>query len=134
MSPKEYLEKSAEGNIRYGGGGYDALIKKLTSPIHMERILQYKEMTLGGSKMPMPVLEYCGKKFSQEGNHRAYVAMLLGVEEIPVMVVSDAKRKAWEVSAEEAGMDSYKHEQIVRGAISKGNDVPAEIKALYGLN
>ena len=48
-------------------------------------IEKYKERTLEGSKMPMPVLDY--DKLEQEGRHRAVVAMELEVEEIPVLVV-----------------------------------------------
>jgi len=48
-------------------------------------IKKYKQRTLEGSKMPMPILDY--NKSTQDGRHRAVVAMELEVEEIPVLVV-----------------------------------------------
>ncbi len=53
--------------------------------IDPEKINEYTERTLEGSKMPIPVLDY--NDMSQEGRHRAVVAKELGVEEIPVLVV-----------------------------------------------
>ncbi len=57
----------------------------LLDHIDYELVKEYKQRTLEGSKMPIPVLDY--SNMSQEGRHRSIVAMELGVEKMPVLVV-----------------------------------------------
>ena len=60
-------------------------------------VWEYALRTVDGSPMPMPYLEYeltqSRRKgeftsFSQEGRHRAEAATMLGIAEIPVMIVT----------------------------------------------
>lgn len=101
MTPEEYLLKSyeihKEVTRRYMSAGNRILITEnraalqmsfedyIRNVINSDLIEEYKERTLEGSKMPIPVLDY--SNMSQEGRHRSIVAMELDVEKIPVLVV-----------------------------------------------
>ena len=93
MSPEDYLKKSFEihKELQSKYRNISNLIVKsklsnyLTDNIDLELVQEYKERTLEGSKMPIPMLDYTN--MSQEGRHRAVVAQQLEVEEIPVLVV-----------------------------------------------
>lgn len=88
MSPQEYLEESYKIHKKFSSDygvnqiPFETYLKTIIDP---DRINEYTERTLEGSKMPMPVLDY--DKLTQEGRHRTVVAMELGIEEIPVLVV-----------------------------------------------
>ncbi len=87
MSPTQYLEESYKIHGRHVDyGKYKTSLEQyMYYTINTDKINEYIERTLEGSKMPMPVLDY--DKLTQEGRHRAVVAMELGVEEIPVLVI-----------------------------------------------
>ena len=86
MSPEEYIKQS------YIIQGYSDIVefptlleRYMRITIDKNKVKEYKERTLSGSKMPIPVLDY--DNISQEGRHRAIVAQQLDVQEIPVLVV-----------------------------------------------
>jgi hypothetical protein len=55
--------------------------------LDQEKIQEYLKSQ---RKFPMPVIEYKGgQMMDQEGHHRAVVAKLKGINEIPVMIVND---------------------------------------------
>ena len=88
MSPTQYLEKSFKihRNVMINAGLHGLSLERyIEINITPDLIQEYTERTLEGSKMPMPVLDY--DKLTQEGRHRAIVAMELGMKEIPVLVV-----------------------------------------------
>jgi len=88
MSPVEYLEKSYEIHIEITetyGGELMSFERYIEDNIQFEDVAKYKERTLKGSKMPIPILDY--NNLSQEGRHRSIVAKELGAEKIPVLVV-----------------------------------------------
>ena len=81
-SPQDYLQHSKEG---FGSDTFEP---------EQHLVDEYAERVKQGSKMPMPVLSYelneHGSSFSQEGRHRAYVAIALNASTMPVMVVAGA--------------------------------------------
>ncbi len=87
MSPEDYLRESYKlQNYNIDYLKYKFPLKYyIERSIDPEKINEYTERTLEGSKMPIPVLDY--NDMSQEGRHRAVVAKELGVEEMPVLVV-----------------------------------------------
>lgn len=85
MTPQEYIVATKSGFV-------DPSFKPTNSLVE-----EYTYKVLGGSKMPLPYLEYIltiderrGEytSFSQEGRHRAYVAKGLGAKTMPVMIVA----------------------------------------------
>ena len=95
-----------------GGGGYANLkeymkeAKKLVGAIfymtpqeYLDRIphseatpssIEYMKSKIErGEKLPMPWLDYSGSRLSQEGRNRAYLAKELGIEKIPVLVITE---------------------------------------------
>jgi hypothetical protein len=81
MSPDDYFDSCA--NVR----------SKITSfvdemdDVNMERVDIYRQRSLKGEKMPLPVIDK--KTCSQEGRHRAMTAKRLGLEKIPVLIVEE---------------------------------------------
>jgi len=89
MSPEDYLKEAYyipyPKRIDKTPPRLHPLTRMMIWDTRKSLVEKYKERVLEGSKMPMPMLDY--DKFAQEGRHRAVVAMELGVEEIPVLVV-----------------------------------------------
>jgi len=89
MSPEDYLKEAyyitKPKRIDKTPPRLHPLSLMMTWDTRKSLIEKYKERTLEGSKMPMPVLDY--NDMSQEGRHRAMVAFQLEVEEIPVLIV-----------------------------------------------
>ncbi len=83
MNPEEYLIKAFKIHKSF----LDDLQFEfyIDANVNFELVEEYKQRTLSGSKMPIPVLDY--NSMSQEGRHRAVVAQQLDVDEIPVLVV-----------------------------------------------
>ena len=81
MSPEKYIQKCIDGFRSTGeyadirNGRYD------------EKIDKYAEMMRTGTKFNIPTLDY-RNGFSQEGLHRAYAAQKLGIESMPVAVLT----------------------------------------------
>jgi hypothetical protein len=94
MRPSEYKSLVAQGFWTYKSNkerhktfeNFEDEISK-RDPIKIDNVLKG---LLRGSKFPIPVIHYQdgGKSFWQEGNHRSEVAELLGVSEIPVLIVN----------------------------------------------
>lgn len=91
MSPDEYIDKATKAFQRMEpSSGYSRdIVMKTRDP---ELVAKYAEQMKGGEKFPTLVLDY-SRGFEQEGLHRAIAAKKLGVEEIPVMVVSTTRNK-----------------------------------------
>ena len=88
MSPDEYLDKCYEIHCqRYIEMGKTPPTKERYMRFAIEESLakKYADLMKKGEKFPIPVLDY--NIMNQEGRHRAYAAKLLGVKEIPVLVV-----------------------------------------------
>ena len=79
-SPEEYFQES---NKMHGGKMTDEEYSSANTD--SELIKRYLARSLGGSKAPLPVLDY--SRNEQEGRHRAIVAKKLGLEEFPVLKV-----------------------------------------------
>lgn len=79
MKPQEYLKQCA----KLQGISYERTVA-IIDPEHAMNIRKNIEKT--GSKMPMPVLDYASKE--QEGRHRAHICIQLGLQEMPVLVVT----------------------------------------------
>lgn len=80
MSPEEYFQES---NKMHGGRMTDEEYKN--AYLNSELVDRYEAMTRGGSKMPLPFIDYKDK--SQEGRHRSMVAKRIGLKEYPVLKV-----------------------------------------------
>jgi len=89
MSPEDYLKEAYyipyPKRIDKTPPRLHPLTRMMIWDTRKSLVEKYKERVLEGSKMPMPMLDY--DKFTQEGRHRAVVAMELCIEEIPVLVV-----------------------------------------------
>ena len=82
MSPEEYLEK-----VKAGFG------KDEITGIEESSKGKIREAINAGYKIDMPTLDYSKESFTQEGRSRAAVAIDMGVEKMPVMVVKKAKKQ-----------------------------------------
>ena len=87
MTPYEYFMECAKvhGHSSYG---------KERTAAYPKYVEEYKQRTLSGSKMPLPLIDYHLEV--QEGRHRAAVAEELGAETIPVMIVEDMSKEEWQ--------------------------------------
>lgn len=81
MSPKEYLQIC--GLKIFPGSTYEKQVRSVASEPAVVKDLVGKMKS--GTKMYMPMLNFKDKE--QEGRHRAVAAMILGIEEMPVMIV-----------------------------------------------
>ncbi len=89
MSPDEYIAKSLKGFQR----NRPTVTKELLRKGRDSKIIDtYAADMKAGAEFPTLMLDY-SMGFSQEGLHRAYAAKQLGLEEIPVMVVSMTRKK-----------------------------------------
>jgi hypothetical protein len=88
MSPDEYIDRAVKGFQRVGGYSREDVMASRS----MRLVDQYAEEMRQGAKFPTVVLDY-SRGFDQEGLHRALAAQKLGIEEIPVMVVSLTPRR-----------------------------------------
>lgn len=90
MSPSEYIHQCALG------------FKTNEENLRKTRDVNYFEKMLEGEQFPMPLLDYSGNHFGQEGLHRAMAAEYLGIRKIPVMVISKVEEmKAREIFEKE---------------------------------
>jgi hypothetical protein len=86
MSPTEYLAKSAKGH----GIEYEELLKQLAQGDRLDNVVDGMSE---GKQFAAPYLDYRNGNFSQEGQHRAYAAAMLGQDKIPVAVIwNDVKK------------------------------------------
>lgn len=83
MSPKEYLQRCADQV--FGNSTYERQVRAMNRANIKKYSLEMKK----GSKAPLPYLNLSNKNTAQEGRHRALATMLLGEEQIPVLVVYD---------------------------------------------
>ncbi len=85
MTPKEYLERSAYEI-------FNSTIEKATRGVVQDSSIgKYADMMKEGTKFDLPYLNYKDK--GQEGRHRAIAADMLGIAEIPVLIIGREVRK-----------------------------------------
>jgi hypothetical protein len=87
MSPDEYLER-----VR---AIHDSSVEQQQAMIDSKNVGKLKKLVKSGVKLFMPHIEYFsdGKTGAQEGRHRASLAKLLGIQSIPVLVVTHIKKQ-----------------------------------------
>jgi len=85
MTPMKYLQESFE--LQKYDLSFISLKEHLRTVISIDLVNKYREKTIRGSKMPLPILDYT--RGLQEGRHRAVVAKSLKIEKIPVLVVKN---------------------------------------------
>lgn len=117
MSPDEYIERSARGyqiQENFENQALSDMAAHFLSKSHLpssyadlehsrrmskidgiNKVEQYAKDMAKGDRFPLPFLDFSGSfgPFAQEGLHRAFAAKDLGMPEIPVMMVSKARRK-----------------------------------------
>lgn len=81
MRPQEYLELVAKDVFK------TSYKNAITYMLDDNLIKEYKEAALNGDKFPMLIIDY--SRNTQEGRHRAYVAELLNIRQVPVMIVNE---------------------------------------------
>lgn len=91
MSPDEYIQKAFRGFEKMNDHN-KLSIEDVISSRDPKRVKKYAQQMQSGEKFPTIVLDY-SLGFSQEGLHRALAAKILGIEEIPVMIVSLTRNK-----------------------------------------
>lgn len=79
MTPDEYLRQSA----KLHGTTVDHEDKFMD----MIKCEKYANMIKTGTKFHLPVLDYAYNQ--QEGRHRAKAALMVGIDKIPVLIVTD---------------------------------------------
>lgn len=93
MSPDEYISKITHGFYqKESTKKYYKTIQNFQTYMDEHRLDQerIKEYLKSQRKFPMPVIEYKdGQMMDQEGHHRATVAKLKGISQIPVMIVNN---------------------------------------------
>ena len=93
MSPDEYISKITSGFYqKESTKKYYKTFSEFKKYMDEHRLDQEKiqEYLKSQRKFPMPVIEYKGgQMMDQEGHHRAVVAKLKGINEIPVMIVNN---------------------------------------------
>lgn len=88
MSPDEYINKAVEG---FKKSDPDATTESVIRTRDPDLVNEYAKQMQAGAKFPTIMLDY-SIGFSQEGLHRALAAKQIGLDEIPVMVVSMTRR------------------------------------------
>ncbi len=89
MSPDEYINRSVKGFKKFNP---DTTLDNLIKSRDLKLIDKYAQEMQSGDKFPTVMLDY-SMGFSQEGLHRALAAKQIGINEIPVMIVSMIKKK-----------------------------------------
>ncbi len=88
MSPDEYIERAAAGFRKHDPEvTVDSVIKSRDTAL----VDKYAQEMQSGDKFPTIMLDY-SMGFGQEGLHRALAAKKLGIEKIPVMIVSMTRK------------------------------------------
>jgi len=77
MTPREFIQKTMPG----------AAFSEIESYIDKEKARNYSEKMNLGEKFPVPCLINYSNCACHEGKHRAYAAMILGIQKIPVQVI-----------------------------------------------
>jgi len=88
MSPDEYINKAVKG---FKQSDPDATAESVIRTRDPDLISKYAKQMQTGAKFPTIMLDY-SIGFSQEGLHRALAAKQLGLDEIPVMIISMTRR------------------------------------------
>ena len=84
ISPDEYLNAVDRG-FEHG----------VMSGIDAEKVERYAEKMRNGETFPALTLDYSrGKRLSQEGRHRALAAKAVGIDSVPVLVVTPTQEEA----------------------------------------
>lgn len=89
MGPDEYIQRAAKGFQKFDP---DSSIESVVAGRDSALIDRYAKEMQAGDKFPTIMLDY-SIGFGQEGLHRALAAKKLGIEEIPVMIVSMTRKK-----------------------------------------
>jgi len=89
MSPDEYIDRAVKG---FQKSDSTTSREQVLASRDIEIVNQYAREMQGGDKFPTIMLDY-SIGFGQEGLHRAMAAKKLGIEKIPVMVVSMTRKK-----------------------------------------
>lgn len=82
MTPQQYLELCGKYSWIDTPTDIDEIYKKMPEK-HL--VDEYVERFKAGEKAPMPVLNVADR--GQEGRHRAFAAMKLGITEMPVLII-----------------------------------------------
>jgi hypothetical protein len=88
MTPREFIQKTMPG----------AEFLEIESSIDKSKAQKYLQKMKQGEKFPIPYLINYANCAAHEGKHRAYAAMMLGVQKIPVQVIDkkDTSFYLWE--------------------------------------
>lgn len=105
MSPDEYISRVADL--------HGSSVKRQYDLVYKSDAKKYAERVKAGEKAPLPFIDYKDK--TQEGRHRAYMAKLLGLKEIPVFVIGKFKPTP-ELLAKKAAEAEKELKQIVKEA------------------
>lgn len=97
MSPDEYERRIATGFWNQGSESRQQFVtfeNFFNNFVKSERANDAKlqkllESAKGGSKFPLPIIEYFERGAFQEGHHRVKVAEMMGEKVIPVLVVNE---------------------------------------------
>lgn len=83
MRPKDYVSKCVDGFKT----SHSSVESSRTSS---GKVNQYAELIKSGTTFPMLVLQHTlSGHFTQEGLHRAFAAEMVGIETVPVLVVTE---------------------------------------------
>lgn len=82
MTPEEYLLLCGKYAWEDRPTDTDVIYQRMPEKENVEK---YIEMFKDGQKAPMPVINVA--KSTQEGRHRAFAAMKLGITEMPVLII-----------------------------------------------
>lgn len=84
MSPKEYFERCAD----LQDSTYDEQLNIVDGSYGKVKVKKLVELIKKGVKLDMPYLNFVNGQLSQEGRHRVKAAMDLGINKIPIFVIT----------------------------------------------